>query len=63
MSQRETLVAIELFDRDGLCEVVPTHERIAAELAPEGIGIGWRQMLDKLDASLRAPGGGGIART
>lgn len=62
MNQQETLVTVDLFDRDGLCELVLTHERVPPELAPKGVSIGWRQMLDKLDVSLQAPGDNTIAR-
>jgi uncharacterized protein YndB with AHSA1/START domain len=55
MQQQETLVTIELFDRDGQCELVLTHERVPAALSAKGVGAGWRTMLDKLAAALSAP--------
>jgi uncharacterized protein YndB with AHSA1/START domain len=54
MSRQETLVTVDLFDHDGLCELVLTQERVPRDLAPKGVAAGWRRMLDKLDASLQS---------
>ncbi|WGS53331.1 SRPBCC domain-containing protein [Paraburkholderia sp. D15] len=54
MAQQETLVTVELFERgqgDGggeQCEIVLTHERVPLDHSGKGLGVGWKQMLDKL---------------
>lgn len=55
MEQQETLVTIELFERDAQCELVLTHERVPLALSKEGLGVGWQQMLKQLARCLPAP--------
>ena len=48
----ETLVTLEFHDRDGECELVLTHEKLADERARELHGEGWSSCLDSLDEQL-----------
>ncbi len=49
---QETLVTVELFERDAQCELKLTHERFPAEHSPKQLSVGWTVMLDKLQRCL-----------
>jgi uncharacterized protein YndB with AHSA1/START domain len=48
----ETLITIDLSEREGHCELVLTHERFPVEHSAAQLETGWSQMLDKLAALL-----------
>ena len=48
----ETRVTLEFHDRDGDCELVLTHEKLADERARELHGEGWSSSFDCLDELL-----------
>jgi len=50
----ETLVTIELEERDGSTELVLTHERFATAEARDGHEQGWASALNKLEARFGA---------
>lgn len=51
-SDEETLITIELHERDGLCELVLTHDRFPLAHSTEQLRTGWGQILEKLAARL-----------
>lgn len=52
LKEGETLVTVELFDRDGSTELVLTHERFATAESRDGHGQGWSSALNRLEAHL-----------
>lgn len=50
----ETLVTVELRERDGATELVLTHERFADAEARDGHEQGWTSALNRLEAHLTA---------
>ena len=50
----ETLVTVELHDKDGATELVLTHERFADTDARDGHEQGWTSALTRLEAHLTA---------
>lgn len=57
--QRESVVTVELFDRDGATELVLTHERLPSEAAAERHTGGWTDIIERLaDRLEHSPAGG-----
>jgi uncharacterized protein YndB with AHSA1/START domain len=48
MDHQETLVTIELHEREDKCELVLTHQRVPQEHPAGQLGQGWNQILEKL---------------
>ena len=51
--EHETLVTLDLYDRDGGTELVLKQERFVDEASRDGHTRGWNEALDKLEAFLR----------
>ena len=45
---RETLVTVDLYQREDRCELVLTHERLPVEHSASQLVKGWTEMLEKL---------------
>jgi uncharacterized protein YndB with AHSA1/START domain len=52
----ETLVTVELFDKDGVTELVLTHERFPSSAMGEKHEHGWTGVLESLAAFVGGPG-------
>jgi uncharacterized protein YndB with AHSA1/START domain len=48
MSYQETLVTVELLQREAGCELILTHERFPREHSAEELEKGWNHILEKL---------------
>src|SRR5215471_231179 len=48
----ETLVTVDLYQRDADCELVLTHERFPTESSTKQLMVGWIQIVRKLAARL-----------
>jgi uncharacterized protein YndB with AHSA1/START domain len=48
----ETLVTVDLHQRDAQCELVLTHERFPLESSAKQLTVGWNQILEKLATRL-----------
>lgn len=53
--EHESLLTIELFDRDGKTELVLTHEHLATLDSRSAHESGWNAVADQLDRALAAP--------
>ena len=55
----ETLVTVELYERETDCELVLTHERVPQDHSAVQLVSGWTQIVEKLGRHLAIAGPGG----